>query len=295
MSVISPTPELIITPQQHQNQWLYEFPSNTLFLTTLETTGGRLKLTMQEQDTSTLYLKTYMCLLSMNELIELNTFFTMIDDIYAVEKMFTLIISNPSKVSIEICNDKQQQQQQSLSQSYIKFQLQLPTNKQRLLTLKLYCVKEESNNIIKEREAMIKDGYERLEQKYFELGIKVKEMFNRNGMEWGNEIFPEDIMVRCKEKWLNEHVGEEFPKFDKECVFRDIKDVVNKLNVSDNEDEEVEDDEMKENNIDINNNNNDDDIKQYINDGDDDNTSMINDEENTPTINEDDCTTTTQN
>ena len=295
MSVISPTPELIITPQQHQNQWLYEFPSNTLFLTTLETTGGRLKLTMQEQDTSTLYLKTYMCLLSMNELIELNTFFTMIDDIYAVEKMFTLIISNPSKVSIEICNDKQQQQQQSLSQSYIKFQLQLPTNKQRLLTLKLYCVKEESNNIIKEREAMIKDGYERLEQKYFELGIKVKEMFNRNGMEWGNEIFPEDIMVRCKEKWLNEHVGEEFPKFDKECVFRDIKDVVNKLNVSDNEDEEVEDDEMKENNIDINNNNNDDDIKQYINDGVDDNTPMINDEENTPTINEDDCTTTMQN
>jgi acyl carrier protein len=75
MSVISPTeqptPELIITPQQHQNQWLYEFPSSTLYLTTLETTGGRLKLTMQEQDTSTLYLKTYMCLLSMNELIEL--------------------------------------------------------------------------------------------------------------------------------------------------------------------------------------------------------------------------------
>ena len=295
MSVISPTPELIITPQQHQNQWLYEFPSNTLFLTTLETTGGRLKLTMQEQDTSTLYLKTYMCLLSMNELIELNTFFTMIDDIYAVEKMFTLIISNPSKVSIEICNDKQQQQQQSLSQSYIKFQLQLPTNKQRLLTLRLYCVKEESNNIIKEREAMIKDGYERLEQKYFELGIKVKEMFNRNGMEWGNEIFPEDIMIRCKEKWLNEHVGEEFPKFDKECVFCDIKNVVNKLDVSDNEDEEVKDDGMKENNIDINNNNNDDDIKQYINDGVDDNTPMINDEENTPTINEDDCTTTMQN
>ena len=294
MSVISPTeqptPELIITPQQHQNQWLYEFSNSTLYLTTLETTGGRLKLTMQEQDTSTLYLKTYMCLLSMNELIELNTFFTMIDDIYAVEKIFTLIISNPSKVSIEICNNDKQQQQLSLSQSYIKFQLQLPTNKQRLLTLRLYCVREESNNIIKEREAMIKDGYERLEQKYFELGLQVKEMFNRNGMEWGDEIFPEDIMMRCKEKWLNEHVGEEFPKFDKECVFRDIKDMVNKIGVSDNEDEEeeIEDDGMEEKNIDTNNNNN---------NNDDNNTPMINDEENTPSINEenDNNTTTTQN
>ena len=288
MSVISPTeqptppstPELIITPQQPKNKWLFELPNSTPFLTTLETTGGRLKLTMQEQNTSTPYLKTYMCLLSMNELIELNTFFTMIDDIYAVEKMFILIISNPSKVSIEMCNDKQQQQQQSLSQSYIKFQLQLPTNKQRLLTLRLYCVREESNNIIKEREAMINDGYERLEQKYFELGIKVKEMFNRNGMEWGNEILPEDIMMKCKEKWINEHVGEEFPKFNKECVFCDIKDVVNKIEVSDNEDEdeEMEDDEVEENNIDTNNNNK-------------------NNDNNTPMINEDDDnnTTTTQN
>ena len=271
------SPEIKITPQQTSNQWLYELTNNTLFLTTLETTAGRLKLTMQEQHTSTPYLKTYMCLISMNELIEQNTFFTVIDDVDVVEKVFTLIITNPSKISIGVYEDKQQHH--IISQSYIQFQLQLPTNKQPLLTLRLNCIMEESN-MVKDNEVIIKDAYERLEQKYFDLAVQIKEMFNRNGIEWGEEIFPENIMIRCKDKWLNEHVEEEFPKFNGECVFHDIKDLVNKIEVSD-DDDDVEDNVIEEN--DINNNNN--------------NTANIsdNDDNNIPTINVGENTTLTSN
>ena len=86
------------------------------------------------------------------------------------------------------------------------------TNPNLELTVSLIEKNEEERRIEEQKAAaLIKKRMEELEQGIFNLAVDLKEVTDRNNIEWKVEEFPEDILGRVRENWIKSNPDKHAP------------------------------------------------------------------------------------
>lgn len=165
---------------------------------TMSVTSQRLKLTLTDNKETRFPVNTYSNSWTFSQLIEKNDFFSFFDDITNAEDIIKSILDNPHKYSIIGQNDDAE----------ISLRLQLPKRNCNDLVLNLTLL-EKSEDV----KRMEEEQYEKLilekmlflEQSIFNLGIAMKEVTDKNNIEWKVKELPPDVVKRCRENWVACH------------------------------------------------------------------------------------------
>ena len=195
--------ELQITPVIGDCQWFLKCKEYD-FLLTISVMAGRLKLTVRDSDEHRVPLNTYSCSWTYGELIEKNNYLQLFDDITYIEDLIKCLMENKNRVCIKGKSDDPE----------LIVQLRLPTRiKPELeLTVSLIEKNEEERKIEEQKAAsLIKQRMEELEQGIFNLAVDLKEVTDRNNIEWNVEEFPKDILDRVRENWIKSNPDKHAP------------------------------------------------------------------------------------
>ena len=195
--------ELQITPVIGDCQWFLKCKEYD-FLITITVMAGRLKMSVRDGDETRVPLNTYSCSWTYGELIEKNSYLQSFDDITLIEDLIKCLIENNKRVSIIGQTDD--------SELTVQFKLPTRTNPNLELTVSLIEKNEEERRIEEQKAAaLIKKRMEELEQGIFNLAVDLKEVTDRNNIEWKVEEFPEDILGRVRENWIKSNPDKHAP------------------------------------------------------------------------------------
>ena len=138
-------------------------------------------------------------------MVESKSFFQSFEDIDSIIEMLKTIIEHPKRFSL---NGKSGNEQ-----IVISFQLPLTTNSEFSLTLFLIekDPKEKEEEEKKFNEEIKKKSTE-LEQDIFEFSLQLNELLHKNG-EKCHEVFPKEMMERCKAEWQRKNPGKKLPEY----------------------------------------------------------------------------------
>ena len=195
--------ELQITPVIGNCQWFLKCKEYD-FLLTISVMAGRLKLSVRDSDEHRVPLNTYSCSWTYGELIEKNNYLQLFDDITYIEDLIKCLMENKNRVCIIGKSDDPE----------LTVQLELPTriNPKLELTVSLIEKNEEERKIEEQKAAsLIKQRMEELEQGIFNRAVDLKEVTDRNNIEWNVEEFPKDILDRVRENWIKSNPDKHAP------------------------------------------------------------------------------------
>lgn len=201
--VLPSKPQVI--PLKEKNKWNLKKKWEYDFILTIEKLAGRLKITLKDNSELCKVRNSYSNSWTYNEMVESKSFFQSFEDIDSIIEMLKTIIEHPSRFSL---NGKSGNEQ-----IVISFQLPLTTNQEFALTLFLIekDPKEKEEEEKKFNEEIMKKSTE-LEQDIFEFSIQLNELLQKNG-EKCHEVFPKEMMERCKEAWKKKNPGKQLPEF----------------------------------------------------------------------------------
>ena len=92
--------------------------------------------------------------------------------------------------------------------------LVLPTrkNNELVLDLKLLDKSEEERQLEEQKlEEVTREKMKKLEQGIFNLTMELKEITNKNNIEWTVKDFPEDVKERCRKTWIENNPTRKIP------------------------------------------------------------------------------------
>ena len=163
-----------------------------------------MKVLLKDNDEYKVPINSYTNSWTYAEMVDKNEFFKFFDDITYIEDIIKSVIDNPRKVSIKgKTNDNQ-----------IFVMLTLPTrnNNQLILDLMLLEKSEEERQLEEQKlEEVTKQKMKKLEQGIFNLAMELKEITDKNQLEWTVNDFPEDVKERCRKTWIENNPTRTIP------------------------------------------------------------------------------------
>jgi hypothetical protein len=185
------------------NTWIIQ-TNNINVKITISLIGNRLKVLLKDNDEYKVPINSYTNSWTYAEMIDKNEFFKFFDDITYIEDIIKSVIDNPRKVSIKgKTNDNQ-----------IFVMLTLPTrnNNQLILDLMLLEKSEEERQLEEQKlEEVTRQKMKKLEQGIFNLAMELKEITDKNKLEWTVNDFPEDVKERCRKTWIENNPTRTIP------------------------------------------------------------------------------------
>jgi hypothetical protein len=185
------------------NTWIIQ-TNNINVKITISLIGNRLKVLLKDNDEYKVPINSYTNSWTYAEMIDKNEFFKFFDDITYIEDIIKSVIDNPRKVSIKgKTNDNQ-----------IFVILTLPTrnNNQLILDLMLLEKSEEERQLEEQKlEEVTRQKMKKLEQGIFNLAMELKEITDKNQLEWTVNDFPEDVKERCRKTWIENNPTRTIP------------------------------------------------------------------------------------
>lgn len=185
------------------NTWIIQ-TNNINVKITISLIGNRLKVLLKDNDEYKVPINSYTNSWTYAEMVDKNEFFKFFDDITYIEDIIKSVIDNPRKVSIKgKTNDNQ-----------IFVMLTLPTrnNNQLILDLMLLEKSEEERQLEEQKlEEVTKQKMKKLEQGIFNLAMELKEITDKNQLEWTVNDFPEDVKERCRKTWIENNPTRTIP------------------------------------------------------------------------------------
>ena len=185
------------------NTWIIQ-TNNINVKITISLIGNRLKVLLKDNDEYKVPINSYTNSWTYAEMVDKNEFFKFFDDITYIEDIIKSVIDNPRKVSIKgKTNDNQ-----------IFVMLTLPTrnNNQLILDLMLLEKSEEERQLEEQKlEEITRQKMKKLEQGIFNLAMELKEITDKNQLEWTVNDFPEDVKERCRKTWIENNPTRTIP------------------------------------------------------------------------------------
>lgn len=185
------------------NTWIIQ-TNNINVKITISLIGNRLKVLLKDNDEYKVPINSYTNSWTYAEMVDKNEFFKFFDDITYIEDIIKSVIDNPRKVSIKgKTNDNQ-----------IFVMLTLPTrnNNQLILDLMLLEKSEEERQLEEQKlEEVTRQKMKKLEQGIFNLAMELKEITDKNQLEWTVNDFPEDVKERCRKTWIENNPTRTIP------------------------------------------------------------------------------------
>ena len=171
---------------------------------TISLIGNRLKVLLKDNDEYKVPINSYTNSWNYAEMVDKNEFFKFFDDITYIEDIVKSVIDNPRKVSIKAKSDNND----------MLVVLMLPTryNNQLVLDLKLIVKSEEEKQLEEQKlEELTKQKMKKLEQGIFNLAMELKEITDKNKIEWIVNDFPEDVKEKCRKTWIENNPTRKIP------------------------------------------------------------------------------------
>ena len=187
----------------NENTWIIQ-TNNINVKITISLIGNRLKVLLKDNDEYKVPINSYTNSWTYAEMVDKNEFFKFFDDITSIEDIIKSVIDNPRKVLINgKTNDNQ-----------IFVILMLPTrnNNQLVLDLMLLEKSEEERQFEEQKlEEVTRQKMKKLEQGIFNLAMELKEITDKNKLEWTVNDFPEDVKERCRKTWMENNPTRKIP------------------------------------------------------------------------------------
>lgn len=187
----------------NENTWIIQ-TNNINVKITISLIGNRLKVLLKDNDEYKVPINSYTNSWTYAEMVDKNEFFKFFDDITYIEDIIKSVIDNPRKVLINgKTNDNQ-----------IFVILMLPTrnNNQLVLDLMLLEKSEEERQLEEQKlEEVTRQKMKKLEQGIFNLAMELKEITDKNKLEWTVNDFPEDVKERCRKTWMENNPTRKIP------------------------------------------------------------------------------------
>ena len=187
----------------NENTWIIQ-TNNINVKITISLIGNRLKVLLKDNDEYKVPINSYTNSWTYAEMVDKNEFFKFFDDITYIEDIIKSVIDNPRKVLINgKTNDNQ-----------IFVILMLPTrnNNQLVLYLMLLEKSEEERQLEEQKlEEVTRQKMKKLEQGIFNLAMELKEITDKNKLEWTVNDFPEDVKERCRKTWMENNPTRKIP------------------------------------------------------------------------------------
>lgn len=187
----------------NENTWIIQ-TNNINVKITISLIGNRLKVLLKDNDEYKVPINSYTNSWTYAEMVDKNEFFKFFDDITYIEDIIKSVIDNPRKVLINgKTNDNQ-----------IFVILMLPTrnNNQLVLDLMLLEKSEEERQLEEQKlEEVTRQKMKKLEQGIFNLAMELKEITDKNKLEWNVNDFPEDVKERCRKTWMENNPTRKIP------------------------------------------------------------------------------------
>ena len=185
------------------NTWIIQ-TNNINVKITISLIGNRLKVLLKDNDEYKVPINSYTNSWTYAEMVDKNEFFKFFDDITYIEDIIKSVIDNPRKVSIKgKTNDNQ-----------IFVMLTLPTRNNNQLSLDVMLLeKSEEERQLEEQklEEVTRQKMKKLEQGIFNLAMELKEITDKNQLEWTVNDFPEDVKERCRKTWIENNPTRTIP------------------------------------------------------------------------------------
>ena len=187
----------------NENTWIIQ-TNNINVKITISLIGNRLKVLLKDNDEYKVPINSYTNSWTYAEMVDKNEFFKFFDDITYIEDIIKSVIDNPRKVLINgKTNDNQ-----------IFVILMLPTrnNNQLVLDLMLLEKSEEERQLEEQKlEEVTRQKMKKLEQGIFNLAMELKEITDKNKLEWNVNDFTEDVKERCRKTWMENNPTRKIP------------------------------------------------------------------------------------
>ena len=193
---------MTITPID-EHTWIVQ-TNNINVKVTISLIGNRLKVLLKDNDEYKVPINSYTNSWNYAEMVDKNEFFKFFDDITYIEDIVKSVIDNPRKVSIKAKSDNND----------MLVVLMLPTryNNQLVLDLKLIVKSEEEKQLEEQKlEELTKQKMKKLEQGIFNLAMELKEITDKNKIEWIVNDFPEDVKEKCRKTWIENNPTRKIP------------------------------------------------------------------------------------
>ena len=193
---------MTITPID-EHTWIVQ-TNNINVKVTISLIGNRLKVLLKDNDEYKVPINSYTNSWNYAEMVDKNEFFKFFDDITYIEDIVKSVIDNPRKVSIKVKSDNND----------MLVDLMLPTryNNQLVLDLKLIVKSEEEKQLEEQKlEELTKQKMKKLEQGIFNLAMELKEITDKNKIEWIVNDFPEDVKEKCRKTWIENNPTRKIP------------------------------------------------------------------------------------
>ena len=193
---------MTITPID-EHTWIVQ-TNNINVKVTISLIGNRLKVLLKDNDEYKVPINSYTNSWNYAEMVDKNEFFKFFDDITYIEDIVKSVIDNPRKVSIKVKSDNND----------MLVVLMLPTryNNQLVLDLKLIVKSEEEKQLEEQKlEELTKQKMKKLEQGIFNLAMELKEITDKNKIEWIVNDFPEDVKEKCRKTWIENNPTRKIP------------------------------------------------------------------------------------
>ena len=198
-----PTSESIKIIPVEENIWIIQTNSINVKIT-ISLIGNRLKVLLKDDDKYKVPINSYTNSWNYAEMVDKNEFFRFFDDITYVEDIIKSVIDNPRKVSIKGKTDDREM--------FVILVLPTRKNNELVLDLKLLDKSEEERQLEEQKlEEVTREKMKKLEQGIFNLTMELKEITNKNNIEWTVKDFPEDVKERCRKTWIENNPTRKIP------------------------------------------------------------------------------------
>ena len=187
----------------NENTWIIQ-TNNINVKITISLIGNRLKVLLKDNDEYKVPINSYTNSWTYAEMVDKNEFFKFFDDITYIEDIIKSVIDNPRKVLI---NGKTNN-----NQIFVILMLPTRNNNQLVLDLMLLEKSEEERQLEEQKlEEVTRQKMKKLEQGIFNLAMELKEITDKNKLEWTVNDFPEDVKERCRKTWMENNPTRKIP------------------------------------------------------------------------------------